>query len=200
VVEIGCGDGAVLSALSDCGIGEILDGFELSAEAAAHARQKQVNRVRRVEAYDGEHVPAADGAYDLAVLSHVVEHVHEPVSLLREAGRIARRVVVEVPLEANWSAARPGKRAEAARIGHVHALDRTVVRALCASAGLTIVAELSDPLPLAHHAFFAETRQERARARVKTALRRAAFRVAPRSSERAFTVHYACLLEPSVRA
>ena len=49
--------------------------------------------------------PAEDGAYDLAVLSHVLEHVPEPMSLLREAARVAPAVLVEVPLEDNRSAA-----------------------------------------------------------------------------------------------
>jgi SAM-dependent methyltransferase len=195
VVEIGCGDGALLAALSARGVGEVLDGFELSETAAALARQKDLERVGRVESYDGEHVPATDGAYDLAVLSHVAEHVRDPASLLREARRVARHVVVEVPLEANRSAARPTKRAEAVRIGHVQAFDRATVRELCVSAGLEVLAELTDPLPFAHHAFFAGTPARRARAGFKTAVRRAAFRVAPLGSERLFTVHYACLAE-----
>ena len=43
------------------------------------------------------------------------------------------------------------------------------MHALVRVAGLTVAAELSDPLPYAHHAFFAETRGERATAAVKTA-------------------------------
>jgi SAM-dependent methyltransferase len=195
VVEIGCGDGALLAALSARGIGATLDGFELSAQAAAFARARDIPRVRRIESYDGSAVPAADDAYDLALLSHVAEHVPDPAPLLREAGRLAPRVIVEVPLEANRSADRPAIRAEALRIGHLHRFDRNAVRALCAAAGLTVVAELSDPLPLVHHAFFADTRADRARAALKTAVRRAAFRLAPRRSERLFTVHYACLAE-----
>ena len=200
VVEIGCGDGALLAALAARGVGEALDGFELSEEAAALARGRAVPGVRRVEAYDGAHVPAAAGAYDLAVLSHVVEHVPDPVPLLREAGRLAAHVAVEVPLEANLSAARPGKRAEAARIGHLHALDRAAIRALCADAGLTVLAELTDPLPLEHHAFFATAVRDRAAAAAKTALRRWLFRAAPRRAEALFTVHYACLARPATRS
>ena len=196
IVELGCGDGALLAALADRGIGDTFDGFELSPEAAAMARGRSIPGARRVEAFDGEHVPADDGAYDLAVLSHVVEHVPEALPLLREAARLARHVVVEVPLEANRSASRPAKRAEAARIGHVHAFDRADVRALCGAAGLTIEAELTDPLPYAHHAFFARDAPARARAAVKTAVRRAAFRASPRRAERLFTVHYACLARP----
>ena len=196
IVELGCGDGALLAALADRGIGDTFDGFELSPEAAAMARGRGIPGARRVEAFDGAHVAAADGAYDLAVLSHVVEHVPEALPLLREAARLARHVVVEVPLEANRSASRPAKRAEAARIGHVHAFDRADVRALCGAAGLTIDAELTDPLPYAHHAFFARDASARARAAVKTAVRRAAFRASPRRAERLFTVHYACLARP----
>ena len=46
-------------------------------------------------------------------------------------------------------------RAEAERIGHVHAFDRAAVRELCAQAGLRVVEELTDPLSLAHHSYFA---------------------------------------------
>jgi SAM-dependent methyltransferase len=193
VVDIGCGEGALLAEFSRRGIGEVLDGFELSPTAVELARRRELPRVRRVEVYDGRHVPAPDGAYALAVLSHVVEHVAEPLPLLREAGRVARHVIIEVPLEANRSAARPAKRAEAARIGHLHAFDRAAVRTLCEQAGLRIVADLGDPLPLAHHGFFAATRRQRAAAVAKTAVRHAAFAAAPRRSERWFTVHYACL-------
>jgi SAM-dependent methyltransferase len=195
VVEIGCGDGALLAALSERGIGERLDGFEISPEAAALARRKPLARVGRIEAYDGSSIPAQDGAYDLAILSHVVEHVPDPEPLLREAARLARNVIVEVPLEANRSARRPAVRAEAARIGHVHAFARSDVRRLCASAGLDVAAELTDPLPLAHHAFFADGLGAQGRAALKTAVRRAAFRAAPARAERLFTVHYACLAE-----
>ena len=143
--------------------------------------------------FDGLDVPAEDGAYDLAVLSHVLEHVPEPMLLLREAARVAPAVLIEVPLEDNRSARRDEKREEAARIGHVQFFDRAAVHALVRVAGLTVTAELSDPLPYAHHAFFAETRGERATAALKTGVRHATWRVAPRATERLFTVHYAAL-------
>jgi SAM-dependent methyltransferase len=186
VVEIGCGDGALLAELR--GLAEVIDGFELSAPAAELAR-RHVPEARRIEPYDGEHVPAGDGEYDLAVLSHVLEHVPDPAPLLAEAARVARWVLVEVPLEANRSAARAGKQAEAARIGHLHRFDRAAVRGLTAGARLEVRADLADPLGLDHHAFFAG----RARAAPKWALRTAVHRLAPRAAERLFTVHYAVL-------
>jgi SAM-dependent methyltransferase len=192
-VEIGCGDGALLAELGERGLAPVLDGFELSPPAAELAQARSIPGARRIEAFDGADVPAEDGAYDLAVLSHVLEHVPEPMALLREAARVAPAVLIEVPLEDNRSARREEKRAEAARIGHVQFFDRAAVHALVRVAGLRVAAELSDPLPYAHHAFFAGTRGERARAALKSGVRRAAWRAAPKLAERAFTVHYACL-------
>jgi SAM-dependent methyltransferase len=194
VVEIGCGDGALLAAMADRGIGEVYDGFELSGPAAEIARSRRVPGARRIEAYDGARVPAADGEYDLAVLSHVLEHVTDPAALLAEAARVAPAVLVEVPLESNRSARRPQKVAEARAIGHIQAFDRTDIHRLATSAGLTIAADLTDPLPRAHHAFFADAAAARAKATAKWALRRAVWRAAPAAAEHWFTVHYACLL------
>ena len=193
LVEIGCGDGALLAELGRRGLAPVLDGFELSPTAAALAKAREIPGARRIEAYDGDRVPAEDDAYDVALLSHVLEHVDAPAPLLREAARVAPAVLVEVPLEANRSAARPAKREEAARIGHVQVLDRAAVHALARGAGLMVATELTDPLPYAHHAFFAASRAARLRAAVKAGVRRTVWRAAPRRAERLFTVHYACL-------
>ncbi|MBE2315125.1 class I SAM-dependent methyltransferase [Solirubrobacter sp. CPCC 204708] len=195
VVEIGCGDGALLAALSELWPAARFDGFELSAPAVEIARGRSIPRVERLEAYDGSRVPVEDGAYDLAILSHVLEHVPDPEPLLAEAARVARHVLVEVPLENNRSAARPAKRAISASIGHLHAFDRSSVRALAARAGVRPVAELADPLGHEHHAFFAETAKARVAAAAKWAVRSLSHRAHAPSAERFFTVHYAVLAE-----
>ena len=157
-MEIGCGDGALLAELGERGLAPVLDGFELSPPAAELARARSIPGARRIEAFDGEHVPAEDGAYDLAVLSHVLEHVPEPGPLLREAARVAPAVLVEVPLEANRSAARPGQaRGGGADRAHPVPRPRGGARAR-PRGGPEVAAELSDPLPYAHHAFFAASR------------------------------------------
>jgi SAM-dependent methyltransferase len=191
IVEIGCGDGALLAALRGLA-SEAFDGFELSPPAAELAR-RAVPDARRIEAFDGSEVPAEDGEYDLAILSHVLEHVPVPGPLLAEAARVAHEVIVEVPLEDNRSARRPDKRAEAARIGHLHFFSRADVHELLDGAGLVCEAELTDPLPRAHHAFFASGAAARAGASAKWAARAAAHRVAPRTAETLFTVHHAVL-------
>ena len=116
-----------------------------------------------------------------------------PGPLLAEAARVAHEVLIEVPLEDNRSAARPAKREEAAAIGHLHFFSRAAVRELVAAAGLEIQAELTDPLPRAHHAFFATGALRAPRPRPSGRVRAGLHRVAPRTAETLFTVHYAVL-------
>jgi hypothetical protein len=123
--------------------------------------------------------------------------VPDPEALLRELARACRAVVVEVPLEANWSARRAVKREHAAEVGHLQRLDRAAVRTIVARAGLTVAAELEDPLPLAVHRFFATGARAQAGATAKWALRASLHRLAPGLARRAFTVHYACLCLPA---
>lgn len=193
-LEVGCGDGALLCELRRRGFGGALSGVEITDAAVAIARSRP--QIDSVERYDGLHLPAADGAYELGVLSHVLEHVPDPAALLREVARACRAVVVEVPLEANWSARRAGKREHAAEVGHLQRLDRRAMREIVARAGLSIAAELEDPLPLEVHRFFADTPRQRAAARARWAVRAGLHRLAPALARRLFTVHYACLCLP----
>ncbi len=190
-LEVGCGDGALLCELHRRGFGGTLSGVEITQAAVEIARSRP--EIESVELYDGEHLAAGDGAYELGVVSHVLEHVPDPSALLVEVARACRAVLVEVPLEANFSARRAGKRAHAAEVGHVQRLDRRAVRDMVAHAGLAIAAELEDPLPLAAHRFFARTPRARASATVKWAVRATVQRVCPPLARRMFTLHYACL-------
>ena len=192
-VEIGCGDGALLAELGARGLTGELHGFEVSEEAARIARRRGAPGLVDVSVYDGESLPVADRAFDLAILSLVLEHVPDPVALLREARRVSSFVLIEVPLEANVSARRPAKRSGAEDIGHLQALNRTRVRAMAGEAGLRVVGEVLDPLPAEVHAFFARSLRDRVQATVKAGVRRALFAVAPRVAERVFTLHYAAL-------
>jgi SAM-dependent methyltransferase len=194
-LEVGCGDGALLAELARRGFGGRLAGVEIAEAAVAIARRRP--EIDSVERYDGSRLPAADGAYGLGILSHVLEHVPEPAALLAETARACRAVVVEVPLEDNVSARRASRRATAEAVGHLQRFDREAVRALAGRAGLRVAGEVEDPLPLAVHRFFAANRRARVAGTAKWALRAGTHRLAPPLARRAFTVHYACLCLPA---
>jgi SAM-dependent methyltransferase len=191
IVEVGCGDGALLTELHRRGVGDEHSGFEITEAAVQIARQRP--QLHAVEWFDGEHLPVADATFDLGILSHVLEHVPDPAVLLREVGRVCHAVVVEVPLEANLSARRASKRVGAAEVGHLHTLDRAAVADAVKRAGLTISAQLDDALPLSVHRFFADTPTAEAKAAVKWGVRAGLAGLAPPLARRVFTVHYACL-------
>lgn len=191
-LEVGCGDGALLSELHRRGFGGRLAGVEITRAAVEIARTR--GEIDSVELYDGLHLPAAAGAYDLGIVSHVLEHVPDPPALLSEIARACRAVVVEVPLEQNISAKRASKRKHADEVGHLQRLSRGDAREIVARAGLRNACELEDPLPLAVHRFLGpDTSSAQAKATVKWAVRAGLHRLAPPLARRLYTVHYACL-------
>jgi SAM-dependent methyltransferase len=194
VLEVGCGDGALLSELQRRGFCERPAGVEITASAVAIAGSRP--GLGPVALYDGKHLPFAAGSFELGILSHVLEHVPDPAALLAELARVSAAVIVEVPLEANWSARRAGKREHASEVGHLQRLSRRDVHEIVAQAGLRVAAELEDPLPLRAHSFFAETPLQRARGAAKWGLRGSVHRLFPALARRAFTLHYACLCLP----
>jgi SAM-dependent methyltransferase len=219
-LEIGCGDGALLGELHARRFGGRLAGVEITEAAVAIARGRR--EIDSVQLYDGSHLPAGESTYDLGIISHVLEHVPDPGALLAEAARACRAVVMEVPLEANVSARRAGKREHAEEVGHLQRLDRDGARGIVARAGqlragqlnasraglvdasdtpaLRIAGELEDPLPRAVHVFFATTPRARGIGTAKWALRAGLHGIAPGLARRLFTVHYACLCLPRTTA
>jgi SAM-dependent methyltransferase len=194
VAEIGCGDGSVLAELGRRGFGDRRIGFELSEAAVQMTAQRP--EVAEAAAFDGEHVPAPDGAYELAFATHVLEHVPAPARLLREMMRVARAVVVEVPLERNLSARRPAARALSEAAGHLQRFDRAAVRRLVADAGWHVRADVVDPLGLQVHLFDRDTAPAKAKGLAKWAIRRV-LTLRPEVGARLFTVHYALVATPA---
>ena len=187
VLEIGCGDGAVLAELARRRSWRRATGIEV-AQRAVEMAQGQPG-VTEVLHFDGTTLPFPDGTFPLVVASHVLEHVDAPGQLLSEMRRVsAAFVIVEVPLERNLAAQRPRARALSRAAGHVQRFDRHEVRQLVANAGLTLVADMVDPLPRAACVFHDGLVVGTAKWLVRTVL-------ATRSSlaERAMTVHYAVL-------
>lgn len=138
IVDIGCGEGSLIQRLAELGFGDEFVGLEISPSALTMAGQLSYARPTSFVPFDGSRLPADDKSFDLAILSHVVEHVQDPRSLLIEARRVARNVFVEVPLELNL---RTPSHFRWTELGHINLYNALLLRHLCESSGLNVIAE-----------------------------------------------------------
>lgn len=136
LLEIGCGSGRQLEFLRQ--LGWQVEGLDLDSVAvkAASARGLTVHSGSLKEQN------FADRSFDVVVSSHVIEHVHDPVDLLRECRRILRpggRLVVITPntaslghtwFRSNWLALDPPR--------HLHLFNPTSLNRAAQEAGLAV--------------------------------------------------------------
>jgi SAM-dependent methyltransferase len=140
ILEIGAGDGAVLSRLAELEFGERLYAIELSSSGVEVIERRAIPRLVECRRFDGAHAPYGDASFDLAVLSHVVEHLEHPRQLIREAARVARHVFVEVPLE---DMRRHPEDYREDHVGHINFYSPRTIRWLLQSCGLRVVAQVT---------------------------------------------------------
>jgi len=99
LVDVGAGEGSLLALLDTASFCERLYGLEISSSGVDAIRARALNRLEECQSFDGYRIPYADKFFDLAVCMHVLEHVEHERLVLREMSRVARRLVIEVPLE-----------------------------------------------------------------------------------------------------
>jgi SAM-dependent methyltransferase len=84
LLDIGCGDGTVARDIAR----------RVGAERVAGVDIKVRPEVAiEVKAYDGLHLPYPDASFDAVVISDVLHHCQDPPAVLREALRVASKVV-----------------------------------------------------------------------------------------------------------
>lgn len=103
VVEVGAGDGNVLLELSKREFAKEFTASEISKSAIKQIKKKDIKNLVEVKAIEGYTLPFADNQFDLAICSHVIEHVEFPRALLRELKRISKKQVLEVPIDFSFS-------------------------------------------------------------------------------------------------
>ncbi len=151
IVVVGCGTGDVLRHLVSKSVAELYYAVDISWEClrGLKARPELSNVVTLL--YDGRRLPFPDRCFDLAVLSHVVEHIREPVPVILEAARVSRYVMIEVPLEDNlYTRLKVAlfRRDYRREIGHVQLFSMRSLRHLLErGCGLRIIAMRLVPVP-----------------------------------------------------
>jgi len=138
VLDVGSGEGSLLKRLSDLNFGQQLYSVEISQSAVATILQREIPRLRECQLFDGYHIPYEDQRFDLAIISHVLEHVEYPRKLLHEAARVATRVFVEVPLE---DTIRLGQDFVFNRVGHINFYSWKTIRRLIQTCDLKVLSQ-----------------------------------------------------------
>jgi SAM-dependent methyltransferase len=142
--------------------------------------------------FDGYDVPYGDGAFDVAILSHVLEHVEHPRLLLNEAARVCRHLFIEVPLEHNrklppdfvWDS-----------VGHINYYTAQTIRLLVQSCGHEVIEQRQTNPARRQYQY-----RLGAKGNVVFALKEIGLHLAPRAAQRMWTYHSSLLVRPRLTA
>jgi len=155
ILEIGAGEGAILKRLSELNFGKKLYALEISPSGVETIKKKEIPQLIECGAFDGYRVPYEDSKFDIAILSHVIEHVEHPRQLIYEASRVAKFVFVEVPLE---DTIRLSNDFVFDKVGHINFYSPKTIRRLVQSCGLKILDQMVINLPKATYTFHKGTK------------------------------------------
>jgi SAM-dependent methyltransferase len=150
ILEIGSGEGSVLQWLSDLNFGTDLYSIEISESAVATINGRSIPRVRECRLFDGYRIQYENRHFDLAVLSHVLEHVEYPRRLLYEASRVAHHVFIEVPLE---DTLRLKNDFISNEVGHINFYSRKAIRRLVQTCDLRVLSQVVTNAPLSAYKY-----------------------------------------------
>ncbi len=136
VLEIGAGEGGVLKRLSDVDFSQDLFAVEISSSGIQKINEKRISSLKECSLFDGYNIPYEDQKFDLAILTHVIEHVEYPRKLIYEATRVSKYIFVEVPLEDNL---RLNKDFIWDKVGHINFYSPITIRRMLQTCNLEII-------------------------------------------------------------
>jgi SAM-dependent methyltransferase len=188
IVELGFGDGALLAELSARGVGRRYVAYEVSRSAVNYLRSRPtpIPGLDKIDVYDGFRTPERDGAFDVAIVSHVIEHASAPEAVLREASRLAPTVAVQIILADTLPARRAAHHRAVERTGHFNEYNLSSARAAIEAAGLCILADAISHPDRRLRTYWNRSPRAQALAMIATG----AFAVAPPIARRLFAADY----------
>ena len=138
ILEIGAGEGSILKWLSERMFGKELYGLEISISGVETIQKKQIKSLIECKLFDGYNTSYENNKFDLAILSHVLEHVEYPRKLIYEASRIAKYLFIEVPLE---DTRRLPYDFISYKVGHINFYSPKTIRILIQTCNLDILSQ-----------------------------------------------------------
>jgi SAM-dependent methyltransferase len=99
VIDIGCGPGVFLNYFKSFTQIDKAVGTDISMFVLKEAQKQNPN----LDFYraDSESLPFKAGSFELATIIDVIEHVEHPEVMIKEVGRVAKYVLLKVPMEDN---------------------------------------------------------------------------------------------------
>ena len=137
VIDIGAGDGNILSLLSKSNFCQHYTAVEISDSAIAQLKKKNISGLKQIVQFDGYDLPFEDKAFDLAICSHVIEHVEFPRKLLREIKRVSINQVFEIPIDFSFDVDKKFDHFNA--YGHINIYTSALFNFLLLSEGFEII-------------------------------------------------------------
>jgi SAM-dependent methyltransferase len=86
ILDVGCGDGLIAALLQSKRPDVSVQGIDVLLREKSNIP---------VTMFDGSHIPFPDDSFDVVMFSDVLHHTEDPEILLREAGRVGKRVMIK---------------------------------------------------------------------------------------------------------
>lgn len=99
LLEVGAGDGAILMWLGKKSFCKTMHAVEISHSGVRTILDQHIPGLVSCQPFNGYSLPFMDDAFDLVILSHVLEHVEYERALLREVSRVSKYQVIEIPMD-----------------------------------------------------------------------------------------------------
>lgn len=174
LLDVGAGDGNVLSELEARHLAGEYSAVEISASGVEAIKARQLPHLRDVQLFDGYSLPYPDQSFDIAIAIHVLEHVEHERRFLREMSRVARHVYLEVPMEHGFGIR--GAIASGKKYGHINFYTQPTLQSLLESTGLKVI----DCQVVAPSLAYEQHLSGSLKGWLKNSVRRSALKVAPR--------------------
>ena len=100
VLDLGCGDGRLLSALTRRR-GARAEGIEIASEAIQACVARGVQNVHQSDLDEGL-ADYADQSMDYVILTSTIQVLQRPLDLIHEIARVGRRAIIGFPNFAHW--------------------------------------------------------------------------------------------------
>jgi SAM-dependent methyltransferase len=181
VIDVGAGEGSLLQVLDDGHFASELYALEISSTGVRAIEARHLRSLVEIRQFDGYQIPYPDRFFDLAILCHVLEHVEHERILLQELRRVARHVLIEVPIEHGLRIDR--KIVSGVRFGHINFYLPDTLLNLLRTSGLRVIRSRLWYSSLAYEQHCAG----RTRGLLKAALRRSALKLSARLAPWMFT-------------